>query len=225
MTLSFRHALPTLPPGLALRICRLDDDGDIALHQAASTLAKVELDRAAAFNFDRDRNRFVRARGFLRREVSAVLGYHPEKLAIRIGPHGKPFVDGHSLGFNLSHSAGLAVLALNADGPVGVDVESLALVRNTADLCETCLTFAERNALKAAPDASRDSRFLAFWTAKEAAVKLTGTGWSVEPKTVELSLVGGLPMAVQTPPARLISIPVPGHLCYMALPANEEASR
>lgn len=218
MSIPFAVAMPGLPPGLSLRFCHLDDDRDIALHHAASSLASAEADRAAAFRFDRDRARFVRARGFLRRELAVVLGGSPHRLELGTGPNGKPCVVDRPLGFNLSHSAGLAVLALNAAGPVGIDLEARALARNAAALSDTCLAPIERRALENLPTEELETRFLAFWTAKEAAVKLTGTGWSVDPKSVRLRLTGGLPDGVLNPLAKLVPIPVPGHLCHVALP-------
>lgn len=222
MSIPFRVARPALPPGLSLRFCALDDDRDIALHDAASSLAHDETGRAATFRFHRDRERFVRARGFLRRELAAVLGGSPAGLTLGKGPHGKPCLVDQPLGFNLSHSEGLAVLALNVAGPVGIDLESLVLARGVSSLSDTCLTPAEERALERLPAEERETRFLAFWTAKEAAVKLTGTGWTVDPGNVELHLTGGLPDAVTTPPARLIPVPVPGHLCHVALPLSAD---
>ena len=118
--------------------------------------------------------------------------------------------------------AGLAVLALNVTGPVGIDLESLVLARGASALSDTCLAPAEKLAREGLPSEEIETRFLAFWTAKEAAVKLTGTGWSVDPRSVVLRLTAGLPDAVLTPPARLIPVPVPGHLCHIALPHGME---
>ena len=222
MTMAFSMSRPALPPGLSLRFCHLDDDRDIALHSAAAALSQTEADRGAAFRFSRDRERFIRARGFLRRELAAVLGVSPVGLSLGTGPHGKPILANQPLGFNLSHSAGLAVLALNVTGPVGIDLESLVLARGASALSDTCLAPAEKLAREGLPSEEIETRFLAFWTAKEAAVKLTGTGWSVDPRSVVLRLTAGLPDAVLTPPARLIPVPVPGHLCHIALPHGME---
>lgn len=221
MNVSVGLASPALPPELSLRLCYLDDDRDIEVRLAASSLATEEADRARGFRFDRDRERFVRARGFLRRELATVLGTSSTGVALRTGPHGKPCLPDHpALGFNLSHSAGLAVLALNVSGPVGVDLESLAFARDCFSLVEICLTPAEAFAVNQLPAKELETRFLAFWTAKEAAVKLTGTGWTVTPKSVQLRLAGGQPVAVVNPPARLLPVLVPGHLCHIALPPN-----
>jgi 4'-phosphopantetheinyl transferase len=225
MSINLGLALPELPAGLSLRFCALDDDRDIALDHATSLLSQDEADRAAAFRFSRDQARFVRARGFLRRELATVLGSSPVGVALGTGPQGKPCITDHPLGFNLSHSAGLAVLALNFAGPVGIDLESLAMARGASALSDTCLTPAEALALDPLPAEERETRFLAFWTAKEAAVKLTGTGWTVDPASVALRLTDGLPDAVMTPPARLIPVLVPGYLCHVALPADTKGRR
>ena len=217
---------PRLPPGLTLRLCRLDNDGSIGLAEAAACLSADEAERAAGFRFIRDRERFIRARGFLRRELGAALGCLPAEVPLRVTPQGKPVLAEPSApGFNLSHSAGLAALALNDAGPVGIDLEALELGRGCASLIDSCLTEAEARALQALPPEAREAGFLACWTAKEAAVKLTGTGWAVAPRSVELRLAGGRPVEVLTPPARLRPINLPGYLCHVALPPFAQGRR
>lgn len=222
MIASTRFAPPaTFPSGLSLRFCRLDDDTSIALDDAAASLDDEEIKRAGTFRFRRDHNRFVRARGFLRREISAVLGLAADKLDLRIGPQGKPFLAHSSaLGFNLSHSAGLAVLALREEGPVGIDLEALQHGRGCAGLADSCLTPMEVCSLAALPAAARETAFLACWTAKEAAVKLTGTGWSRTPQSVRLNLKAGKPATVLDPPARLLAVSLRAHVCHIALPVE-----
>ena len=85
------------------------------------------------------------------------LGIHPLP-EIRRAAGGKPYFPScPSLHFNLSHSRGAAVCALNSL-PVGVDVERL------------------RAAPRRLAQGMADEAFFRLWTAKEATVKREGRG-------------------------------------------------
>ena len=90
--------------------------------------------------------------------------------------HGKPFLVHHpDVHFNLSHCKnGIAVAIDNA--PVGIDIESFrgvddALMRYTMNTEELEAINASDNPL---------ATFIAFWTQKEAVLKLRGTGISTD---------------------------------------------
>lgn len=74
------------------------------------------------------------------------------------------------------------VAAAVADGPIGVDVETIGA---RFDPPLNVLHPAERAALAAAGDADHEL-FLRIWTAKEAYVKALGTGFSREPEEIEI---------------------------------------
>ena len=57
-----------------------------------SILRADELERAARFRFDRDRDRYVVGRGLLRTLLSSYLGIGPAELSFVYGPHGKPLL-------------------------------------------------------------------------------------------------------------------------------------
>lgn len=90
--------------------------------------------------------------------------------------HGKPFLKHHpDVHFNLSHCKnGIAVAVDNA--PIGIDIECYrniddALIRKTMNDNEIAL-------IESAPDPLET--FIAFWTKKEAVLKLRGTGISTD---------------------------------------------
>ena len=74
------------------------------------------------------------------------------------------------------------VTAAVADGPVGVDIETVGA---PFEAPRNILHPAERAALDAAGADAHES-FLRIWTAKEAYVKATGTGFSREPSDSEI---------------------------------------
>ena len=183
--------------------CCLDTDADIALGAAYADLSEEERARAAGFVFRRDRDRFVRARGYLRRALGTFVQLAPKDVPLAIPEGGKPFVEGHAVGFNLSHSGSRAVVAMTSGGEVGIDLETIGRFDGIADeldgLAGSCLTAHERTALAAVPQPRRLRRFLAYWTAKEARMKLTGEGMALEPQTIALKLSQGRPIGYLRP--------------------------
>ncbi len=190
-----------IPREVEIALCRLDDDGDIALATAARWLSPAERDRADRFRLPRDRHRFVRGRGFLRRSLARRLDRDPRSLAIGAAPGGKPCLPDGGLSFNLSHSGGLAALAVSAVHEVGIDIELLAagpaLDGDLAGMIDTCFHPDEAAAIRAAPLPRRT--FLQFWTAKEARMKLTGEGLGLDPRAIVLGHEEGRPVAYLAP--------------------------
>src|SRR5690242_6228197 len=89
--------------------------GDV---QQWSTLLSVdERERARCFSFERDRQRFIVARGLLRTLLGRYLGLEPGMLQFVSSPYGKPqlaFPSGNNpLRFNLSYSHEFALYALS----------------------------------------------------------------------------------------------------------------
>ncbi len=214
----------TGPDGTEMFLCALEGQGAEKREDAAAILDEAEKARGARFHFVRDQDRFIRSRAFLRRVLGQTAGIPPDALKFGSTGHGKPCLAGGP-DFNLSHSGGYAVLALSQTGPVGVDIETEDRRIDPLALGQVCFTAAEYRVLEKLDDVSRRRRFLAFWTAKEARMKLTGEGLSLPPRSIVLYLRDGWPvgyMAPTHPAARLykIDLPVPDLLCSLALPGS-----
>jgi len=214
--------------GIAVDIgeCRLDGDDNVAVEAAWSWLCDEERARAAEFVFEHDRCRFVRARGYLRSRLAARLRLSPRDVPIAVGADGKPFVEGHDLSFNLSHSGAHAVLAISAAGEVGIDLE----VEDRGDglggqidgLVDLCMTGQEQAALAASPPERRVRRFLSYWTAKEARMKLSGEGFALDPLQISLELAKGRPVGYRRPRGRradlrFVPLSRPDAICCLAV--------
>lgn len=78
--------------------------------------------------------------------------------------------------FSLSHSGGLALLALAAE-PVGIDVERVPGPQLAAE-ASRALHPSERQDLTRMPPGARATAFARCWTHKEAYLKATGEGLS-----------------------------------------------
>lgn len=174
----------------------LKDGGEDTLSDAWSVLDQTERERAKRLHFDRDRNRFVNGRAMLRHLLAKSTDQRrAQDVRIETGSHGKPFLpDADHLHFNLSHSEDLAVFALSEDGPVGVDVEYLGREIDPLALGKAVFQEHELAILRNLRKHEQPGRFFAYWTAKEAVMKLTGEGMSLRPTKIALQLdANGLP--------------------------------
>lgn len=91
-----------------------------------------------------------------------------------IGEHGKPYLTGDDVFFNISHSRSAVSVAVS-DYEVGVDIERFG--RYNKKLAERVCTERELGRLSLGND-SADRYFTAMWVQKEAYAKMTGKGFS-----------------------------------------------
>src|SRR5262245_1116395 len=161
------------------------------------TLSADERARAERFVFPRDRRRFVVARGALRSILASYLGLAPAALAFAYGPSGKPRLAGAAdLDFNLAHSHELALCAVTAGRPVGVDVEWQRPIADMLAVARTAFSPAERAALLARPEAERLPTFYRCWTCKEAYLKARGDGLTLPLDSFDVALAPDRPPAL-----------------------------
>jgi len=157
---------------------------------ATAVLAADELHRADRFRFSRDRDQFVRVRGFLRRILARYLGCLPEAVSFHYNAFGKPALAPihapYDLRFNVSHCRRLAILAFSRDCDVGVDVEDSARRVDDLGLARSVFSTTETEAIERISDkAERQEAFLASWTRKEALLKGLGTGFGRDPTLLD----------------------------------------
>ena len=164
-------------------------DTRILLDNHLSVLDEEEKYRANRFHFERDRTRFILARGSLRSLLARYTGSDPALIRFKQNRYGKPFLQHpHSpVQFNITHSAGCIVHAIAHGTEVGVDVE---FVRNSAGLASVASYFAagEQAWLRAADPREQDVRFFTLWVCKEAYIKALGRGLSKSLDSFEISL-------------------------------------
>lgn len=115
----------------------------------------------------------------LREVLAAYLVIEPDQVAFCTGAHGRPrLADSHdqSLGFNWSHSADRALIAIGRRITPGVDLEYLRPRPRAMELARRYFGDEEIATLAALPAADRSAAFLSLWTAKEAVLKAVGRG-------------------------------------------------
>jgi 4'-phosphopantetheinyl transferase len=157
-------------------------------------LSANERERGRRFRFERDRRRFVTARGLLRRLLGRYLGLEPSRLRFGYGPRGKPFLAGEDeLRFNVSHSGGLALLAFAWDRELGVDVEEEREVEEAEAIARRYFSSWEERELRLLTEVERQAAFFRCWTRKEAFIKATGDGLSRPLDAFDVTLAPGEP--------------------------------
>lgn len=146
--------------------------------EAQALLSADEQERWGRFHFARDRRRFERARVALRVILAAYLDEEARRIRFAFGTHGKPELAEPSgeVGFNLSHSGDLALLAVAGRREVGVDVEAVRPVCDAEAIAERFFSPAENAALRQLPPQGRLDAFFRCWTRKEAYLKALGEG-------------------------------------------------
>lgn len=141
-----------------------------------SLLNETEQARAKRFVRDRDRCRYVWARGNLRRILADYVGDNPQSLAFDYGDRGKPYLVETSVQFNLSHSGDWVVYGVTCDRAIGVDIEEIQPPKDWLALAERFFCPAEVAQLRSLPIAQQTVAFFKLWTRKEACLKATGEG-------------------------------------------------
>src|SRR5713226_8070086 len=102
-----------------------------------ATLTLDERTRSARFRFERDQQRYIVARGVLRDLLGRYLQIQPGEIRFVYNAFGKPDLGpefANRLKFNLSHSAGLALIAISPASDVGVDLEYIREQSDSADI-------------------------------------------------------------------------------------------
>ena len=170
----------------ALWLARLDEPAPETEVALRSLLAPDELERGARFYFERDRRRFAIGRGILRSILGAYAGADPRALRFAAGENGKPcLVPASATGaasaapdlfFNVTHSEGLAAIAVTRGGEIGVDIESEREIPEWETIAATYFTPPEQARLQACTAESRRAEFFRAWTRQEALLKAAGVG-------------------------------------------------
>jgi 4'-phosphopantetheinyl transferase len=172
-----------------------------ALARVAALLSSDERDRAARFAFERDRRRFVAARGGLRSILGACLAGDPARITFAYGRHGKPVLAGAfadtGVCFNVSHSDALGLVALTRGREIGVDVECVRPLRDAAAIARRFFSPRETASLLSLPEDQRERAFFDCWTRKEAFIKATGEGLSRALDAFDVSLRPGEPARLE----------------------------
>lgn len=158
-------------------------------------LDEPERQRADRFHFERDRQCYVAAHALLRGTLSRLATatsagappgtspVAPRDWRFTVDGYGKPELIPRPgqprLRVNLSHTRGLAAVAVTLERDVGIDVEWTERGTLTLDLADRFFAPAECAALAVLEPHRTKEALFAFWTLKEAYIKAVGLGLSL----------------------------------------------
>ncbi|MBE9105759.1 4'-phosphopantetheinyl transferase superfamily protein [Nostoc cf. edaphicum LEGE 07299] len=170
------------------------------LQSLAATLSSDETSRAERFYFQEHRQRFIAGRGILRTILGRYLGIQPLQVEFNYQQRGKPvladtFADS-GLAFNLSHSQGLGLCAVNCTREIGVDLEYIRPMSDLEALAKRFFLPREYKMLRSLSPNLQQEVFFRYWTCKEAYLKATGDGLS-QLEQIEVSLTLTEPAKLQ----------------------------
>jgi 4'-phosphopantetheinyl transferase len=161
------------------------------------TLSNDEIARADRFYFERDRRSFIAARGIMRAIIARYLETTPSAVRFSYNEFGKPRLEAsqeiRNLSFNLSHSGGLALVAVALARDVGIDIETIDDSVSIEEVAKSFFSANETAALGRLPQSLRLAGFFNCWTRKEAYIKARGMGLSMPLDSFEVALNPGEP--------------------------------
>ena len=151
-------------------------------------LRKKEILKKADIN---DRKRSLAGDILVKKYLSKMYGIPKEKIEIKKGKHGKPYVLNLPAHFNISHSGSYVVVAIS-DRPIGIDIE---IIKDFSAILAKKLFNEDELKYISGTETSRkkflmQKSFYEIWTAKEAYLKYLGDGISGGVNSLSFKLEG-----------------------------------
>lgn len=163
---------------------------DRLLGELTRLLSHVEISRVANYRNDDSKKQFIIARAGLRILLSKYLKTSPLEVDLTYERFGKPVVKTADIHFNISHSRDFIVAAVHTVA-VGIDIETSRQNFNVSELAPTVLQDAEFADIQGQLEDHQNQQFMKYWTAKEAYLKCTGSGFQSCPKELLMDPSGG----------------------------------
>jgi len=155
----------------------------------SSYLSVDEEARRARFMFEKDRARYAICRSRMRRILGWYTQTPPRAIKFETVGREKPVLDSSQsrrVHFNLTHTTGLACLAVTPSNAVGIDLEQVRDLED--DFIAHTLNTAEQEMIMPLKQEERPTAFLRTWTAKEAYLKCIGSGLWQSLKTFDVQM-------------------------------------
>lgn len=139
-----------------------------------------EQARIDRYVFEREKNTFTITRALLRIILGRYTGLEPADIELTYNACGKPFLGANpgtaSLQFNLSHSHGMALIALTEKRRIGIDIEKIRPDIDVLSIHRRFHSQPEPAELKTSSSEDLRRRMFTWWTFREAFGKATGSG-------------------------------------------------
>jgi 4'-phosphopantetheinyl transferase len=192
------RSAPEIPAGVA-RIWHWPlDVSALEVADLKKVLSPDETERAERYRFDQHRNEFILTRAVLRMVLASYTAQSPESLSFDHSAQGKPALKNGppDLRFNVSHTEGLALLALVREREIGVDAEKIRPQPDAQKLAKRFFSAREQLFLGKLSGDELQRAFFRCWTRKEAYIKAKGEGLSIPLHAFDVSLEEDEPAAL-----------------------------
>lgn len=156
-----------------------------------SYLSPSEISRSKRLVKKSDERTYVITHALVNRKISELLGKKFNNLKINYFDNKKPFIEGNTIDFNLSHSTDYFAFAISIHENlyVGVDIE---VVSERLDIGPIVNNYFHKNEISYILNSdsnilTRHQKFYEVWTRKEAFLKMLGTGLSDKLPELDMS--------------------------------------
>lgn len=142
-------------------------------------LSAEEREQEQRFHFARDRHQYLLTRALTRSVLTCYAPVAAEDWRFEKETHGRPRIlnpQAGNLVFNLSHTAGLIVLAVARGRQLGVDTENIAERSPPLEISQRYFSPSETEDLFKLPREAQAARFFHYWTLKESWIKARSKG-------------------------------------------------
>ncbi|MCK5683598.1 4'-phosphopantetheinyl transferase superfamily protein [bacterium] len=168
-----------------------------------TSMSHGEKERARKYRFKKDKNRYIVARGMLRRILGGFLCVSASNISFTYNHYGRPLLDpkiyNTSLKFNLSYSDDGIIIGITFNRKIGVDIETLDRdVKELVTISKNFFTENECNNICNTPIKEQNLLFLKYWVRKEAYIKAVGKGLSIPLHSFEILLNAEQPLKFLT---------------------------
>jgi 4'-phosphopantetheinyl transferase len=162
------------------------------INQLIKILAEDERVKAYRFRFPEHQQRYIAARGILRRLLGFYFKIKADNIEFEYNSRGKPqianFLNAINLQFNVSHSQDLALYGITCDRRIGIDLEYRRNIDDADKIARRFFSPAESALISSLKGEEQKQVFFQLWTAKEAYLKATGLGLAGGLDKVEIAL-------------------------------------
>lgn len=179
----------------------INDPGLLEMY--VGLLSPEEHEKQRRFHFEKHRRQYLVSHALVRLTLSRYAPVMPQAWTFVTNEYGCPRVEREEnawLRFNLSHTDGMAMVAVARALDVGVDVEDASRTGETVGIADRFFAPSEVQALRALEPSHQRERFFEYWTLKEAYIKARGMGLSLPLEQFAFELHPGEPPRISFDP-------------------------
>ncbi len=185
-----------------------------------------ERERQRRFRFERHQRQYLVSHALVRLTLSRYAPVAPAAWGFQTNSYGRPEVQGEwgrRLRFNLSHTDGMALVAVGLASELGADVEDAERSGDTVEIADHYFSASEVTALRALPRERQKERFFEYWTLKESYIKARGAGLSLPLDQFAFHLEPGQPPRISFDP-RMRDVPEAWQFVQLRPSARHQAA-